>query len=125
MDNNYLYYNKNGGSNHHIESQGSKGINNYKLIAENIYKIYKNRNDKKLNLVLEHVNYFDKYSSSYKFIITTEKDWVDYYNKKLIVGYFNIEPSQKEGKYYVNGRVKSDSNYCCLNKIIENEKVLF
>jgi len=123
MDKNYLYYNKINGNNIHIESQGFNGINNYKLIAENIYTIYKTQNDKKMHLVLELVKSYNSKSSLYKFTKTTEKNWPTLYSKNHIVGYFKIEPYQEN--YIVGGRVKSDSNYCCLNKLIANNKVLF
>ena len=123
MDYEYKYYNKMIGNRKHLESQGYEGIGNYRIIAENIYKISKEI--KHEYFVLKHVKSIDKNSSSYQFITTTKSDWVNEYSKEDIVGYFSIEPFQKEGKYYVHGRVKSDSNYCSLSKIIENDKVLF
>lgn len=123
MDKEYKYNNKRYGDDTQLESQGSNGIINYKNIAENIYIIYKET--KIHHFLLKFIKSIDGKSSSYKFIKTSKNEWASSYSNPDIVGYFTIEDFQNPGKYYINGRVKSNYGYCCLSKIIENDKVLF
>ena len=117
MDTIYTYFSKTIGNFKHVESKGHDGISNYNLISENIYDIYKKTKNK--HFIIKFLKSINKNSNQYKFIITNEKDWAkDYVNDNDIIAYVHIDNYQDD-KFYIGGRIKSDSNYCCLSKIIK------
>lgn len=123
MSSEYKYYSKKYYYTHHLDSYDTRGTENYKNIAKDIYQIYKSSSTQ--HLVLKYIKKDSNNMSLYQFIPVTKDDWVSSYQKKYIVGYFTIEPHQKKDRFYVHGRIKSHSGYCCLSKIIENDNVLF
>ncbi|ADO67111.1 hypothetical protein crov078 [Cafeteria roenbergensis virus] len=123
MDQSYKYYSKKYYYTHHLDTYDKKGINNYNKITKDTYQIYKTTSSQ--HFLLKYVKADSDNTGWYQFIPTSKEEWVTLYRKKNIVGYITIEPYQKEDRFYVHGRIKSQSGYCCLSKIIENDNVVF
>lgn len=115
MDATYKFFSRTYGNLKHIQCEGNHGISNYNMIAENVYDIYKNTNYTDFNI--KFIKSIDDNNNQYKFIPTNKIDWTKtYIYDDNIVAYLHIEPYQEI--FYVGGRIKSNTFYCCLNKFI-------
>lgn len=117
MDNTFQYYSKIYGNKTHIQSQGYEGMSNYNMIADNTLFLFKKYNCN--FFIIKFIKHIDEKYNVYQFIKTSLKSWAnEYVNDDTIVAFVHIEYYNEKKQFLISGKIKSDTNYCCINKII-------